>query len=107
MLRGTLTWQLHAGCHASAVGSRLRQLCASLLNRSPPGTGKTVLACATAAAAGARFFVINGPEVRPGSALRFKFTRAGASRTGCALGHGCIPNLQCTLLAMWRHPTAL
>ncbi|PRW20261.1 Spermatogenesis-associated [Chlorella sorokiniana] len=29
----------------------------------PPGTGKTVLACATAAAVGARFFVINGPEV--------------------------------------------
>lgn len=31
---------------------------------SLPGTGKTVLACATAAAVGARFFVINGPEVR-------------------------------------------
>ncbi len=29
-----------------------------------PGTGKTVLACATATAVGARFFVINGPEVR-------------------------------------------
>lgn len=27
------------------------------------GTGKTVLACATAAAAGARFLVVNGPEV--------------------------------------------
>ena len=27
------------------------------------GTGKTMLACATATTAGARFFVINGPEV--------------------------------------------
>ena len=29
----------------------------------PPGTGKTMLACAAAADAGARLFVLNGPDI--------------------------------------------
>ena len=34
-----------------------------VLLHGPPGTGKTMLACAAAADAGARLFVLNGPDI--------------------------------------------
>ncbi len=34
-----------------------------VLLHGPPGTGKTMLACAAAADAGARMFVLNGPDI--------------------------------------------
>lgn len=34
-----------------------------LLLHGPPGTGKTALACAAAADAGASLFVLNGPDI--------------------------------------------
>ena len=61
----------------------------------PPGTGKTMLACAAAADAGARLFVLNGPDIIS------EFV--GESEAGLQVRHGCTwPGSHSTNMSLWK-----
>ena len=63
-----------------------------VLLHGPPGSGKTVLACAAAADAGAALFVLNGPDIIS--------EYHGESEAGLQVAHP-YPMLQFPVLCAW------